>query len=96
MLDSIHAFAVQGCRKAIGCGLGKNVSMADEPKRYVINKDANGNSAAVRCTHCGGLFQLEDTTEGRRPERAFEMHECKKEDASRAAARIVREATPED
>lgn len=66
--------------------------MADKPKKYVVHKDANGNAVAVRCTHCGGLFQLEDTREGRRAEKAFETHECEKEGVSQAAARIVRES----
>jgi hypothetical protein len=45
------------------------------------------------CSKCGRLFQFENTREGRRVEKAFDTHECKPEDASQAAARIVREAT---
>jgi len=45
--------------------------MADKPRKYVVHKDANGNAVAVRCTHCGGLFQLEDTREGIRNEDRF-------------------------
>ena len=60
----------------------ETLGMADKPKRYVINKDASGNPVSVRCSRCGRLFQVEDTPEGRRVEKAFETYECEVEDAS--------------
>ena len=41
------------------------------------------------CSKCGRLFQFENTPEGRRVEKAFDTHECKRPDASQTAARIM-------
>jgi hypothetical protein len=67
--------------------------MANKPKMYVIKRDASGNAISGNCSTCGRVFQFEDTPEGRRVEKSFETHECRREDVSQAAARIVREAT---
>jgi hypothetical protein len=69
------------------------MGMADKPRVYVADKDASGKVLSGHCAKCGRLFQFENTPEGRRVEKAFDTHECKREDASQAAARIVREAT---
>jgi hypothetical protein len=69
------------------------MGMADKPRIYMLNKDASGMVISGHCSKCGRLFQFENTREGRRVEKAFDTHECKPEDASQAAARIVREAT---
>jgi hypothetical protein len=66
--------------------------MADKPRIDVVNKDASGMVISGHCSKCGRLFQFESTPEGRRVEKAFEIHECKREDSSQAA-RIVKEAT---
>jgi hypothetical protein len=47
------------------------------------------NSKVGECTVCGHQFKDPDML------KKFEMHKCN-EDASQAAARIVREATTED
>ena len=80
-------------RLAIGSGLWETMGMADKPRIYVVNKDARGMVISGHCSKCGRLFQFENTREGRRVEKAFDTHECKPEDASQAAARIVKEAT---
>ncbi len=67
--------------------------MADKPKIYVVSKDASGMVISGHCSKCGRLFQFESSPQGRQVEKAFETHECEPEDASQAAARIVREAT---
>ena len=67
--------------------------MANKPKMYVIKRDASGNAVSGNCSKCGRLFLFEDTPEGRRIEKAFETHECKRPDESQNALRVVREAT---
>ena len=52
---------------------------ADKPKRYVLNKDANGNPISGHCSKCGRIFQFEDTTGVRHIEKAFQVHECKRD-----------------
>ena len=74
-------------------GLWETVGMAEKPRIYVVNKDASGMVISGHCSKCGRIFQFENTREGRRVEKAFDTHECKPEDASQAAARIVKEAT---
>ena len=51
--------------------------------------DDKGNVLGARCAHCGKPFLYEN---GEPPEE-LRNEECIEEDASQAAARIVREAT---
>ena len=74
-------------------GPWETVGMAEKPRIYVVNKDASGMVISGHYSKCGRIFQFENTREGRRVEKAFDTHECTPEDASQAAARIVKEAT---
>jgi len=67
--------------------------MSDNPKMYVVKYDDKGNPVSGHCSKCGRLFYFIDTEEGRRIDYSFAGHNCKREDVSQAAARIVREAT---
>jgi hypothetical protein len=55
---------------------------------YIVNKDMTGKLISGICAGCGRIFQFEDTPEGRRVEKAFEAHECKREDLSQDPDRI--------
>jgi len=67
--------------------------MAKKHKVRIIDRDPNGTPMLGHCTACGRAFKFENTPDGRKLEEAAETSECKREDASQAAARIVREAT---
>ena len=54
--------------------------MGNRHKMYIVNKDLSGKLISGVCAGCGRIFQFEETPEGRRLEKAFETHECKRED----------------
>ena len=62
--------------------------MGNRHKMYLVNKDMSGNLISGICAGCGRIFQFEDTPEGRRVEKTFETHECKREDCLQAPDRI--------
>ena len=82
-------------RVAFGAGLWETVGMNDRTKLLIIKRDSKGNPVSGHCSKCGRLFYFIDTEKSKRNDYSFAGHECKREDASQAAARIVREATEE-
>ena len=54
--------------------------MANRHKMYLVTKDVSGKLISGICAGCGSTFQFEDTTEGRRIEKAFETHECRRKE----------------
>ena len=62
--------------------------MANRHKMYLVSKDMSGKMISGICAGCGRTFHFEDTPEGRRIEKAFETHECKRKDLGRPPDRI--------
>jgi hypothetical protein len=73
----------------MGFGLWETVGMAKH--KFLIGVgDNSGNLVGTRCARCGKIAKFENA--GNIPEE-IQSEECTPEDASQAAARIVREAT---
>lgn len=73
---------------AITFGLWETIGMAKH--NFLVGKqDEKGNWIGTQCVRCGKIAFYKD---GKIPE-DISAEECKREDASQAAARIVREAT---
>jgi hypothetical protein len=83
----------------IGIGLWETVRMAKEPRYLQFSTLILGQPVTARCSHCDRLFLEKPKHDRERTDEMllrlraeFDQHNCN-EDASQAAARIVREAT---